>query len=99
LNGLIRRLRGHRAAAQATIDQLDRAIEALSQLGGKALGRPGGVRHMPAEARKRIADAQRARRARIRAVKGKGASKAKAAAASGEAEPASAEISEVPQVD
>jgi hypothetical protein len=68
---ILRTLRNQRAAAQATIDRLARAIEALSQLAGKAPERRGGPRHMSKAARKRIADAQRARWARIRAEKAK----------------------------
>lgn len=69
LKGIIRVLQTQRAATQATIDQLDRAIEALADLDGKAPGRRGGPRHMSKAARKRIADAQRARWARVRAEK------------------------------
>jgi hypothetical protein len=65
-NQILRTLRKQRAAARATIDRLDRAIEALAELGGKAPGRRGGPRHMSKAARKRIADAQRARWARVR---------------------------------
>jgi len=66
LTQILRLLRNQRAAAQATIDRLDRAIQALDELGGKAPGRRGGPRHMSKAARKRIADAQRARWAKIR---------------------------------
>ena len=65
-NRTLRILRNQRAAAQATIDRLDRAIQALDELDGKAPGRRGGPRHMSKAARKRIADAQRARWAKIR---------------------------------
>lgn len=66
---ILRTLRNERAAAQSTVDRLDRAIEALGELGGKAPGRRGGPRDMSKAARKRIADAQRARWARIGAEK------------------------------
>jgi hypothetical protein len=74
---IVNHLRGQRAQAQAEVDRLDRAIQALSDVGrgaGRGAGRlPKAPRHMSAAARKRIADAQRARWARIRAAKaGKG---------------------------
>lgn len=62
-----------RLFVDCTIDRLDRAIDALSELGGKAPGGRGGPRHMSKAARKRIADAQRARWARVRAKKAKAA--------------------------
>jgi len=73
LGKILRQLRVQRAGAQAELDRLDRAIEALSDVERKA-GRAGGSgrggpRHMSAAARKRIADAQRARWAKIRAAK------------------------------
>jgi ABC-type microcin C transport system duplicated ATPase subunit YejF len=69
LKGIVRGLQVQRAAARATIDRLDRAIEALAELGRRVPGRQGGPRRMSAGARRRIADAQRARWARIRAQK------------------------------
>jgi len=72
-NQILGILRIQRAAAQATVERLDRAIEALGEIGGKAPGRRAGVRHMSKAARKRIADAQRARWARVRAEKAKAA--------------------------
>jgi len=69
LTQILRLLRNQRAAAQANVDRLDHAIEALSGLGGKEPERRGGPRHMSKAARKRIADAQRARWARVRAQK------------------------------
>lgn len=51
-------------------DKLDRAIAALSGVGGKSGGRTG-KRRMSAAARKRIAEAQRARWAKVRAKKAK----------------------------
>jgi hypothetical protein len=73
LGRILRQLRVQRAVTQAEVDRLDRAIEALSDVEKKA-GRGagsarGGPRHMSAAARKRIADAQRARWAKIRAAK------------------------------
>lgn len=58
----IRKLRHH---ARSEADGLDRAIQALSE----APGRRSGPRHMSQAARKRIANAQRARWARVRAEK------------------------------
>ena len=73
LGKILRQLRAQRAGAQAEVDRLDRAIEALSDVerkAGRAAGPGrGGPRHMSAAARKRIADAQRARWAKIRAAK------------------------------
>jgi hypothetical protein len=60
-NRILRTLRNQRAVAQAAVERLDRAIEALSELSGKAPGRQGGPPHMSKAARRRIADAQRAR--------------------------------------
>ncbi len=73
LGRILRQLRGQRSSSQAEVDRLDRAIEALSEV-ERGTGRTpgagrGGPRHMSAAARKRIADAQRARWARIRAAK------------------------------
>jgi len=70
-NQILGILRIQRAAAQATVERLDRAIEALSELEGKGR-RPGkGVRRMSAAARKRIAAAQRARWAKFHAKRSK----------------------------
>lgn len=73
LGRILRQLRAQRASAQAEVDRLDRAIEALSDVerrtGRTPGGARGGPRHMSAAARKRIADAQRARWAKIRAAK------------------------------
>lgn len=49
-------------------DKLERAIAALSGVGSRS-GRRTGKRRLSAEARKRIADAQRARWARFKAKK------------------------------
>jgi hypothetical protein len=71
LKGIIRSLGAQRAAAQAQIEKLDRAIEALSEVGRRRPGRKAALpgkpkRHMSAAARKRIAKAQRARWAKFR---------------------------------
>ena len=50
-------------------DKLDRAIAALSGLGGKSGGGRTGRRRLSVAARKRIADAQRARWAKFKAKK------------------------------
>ena len=55
-------IRRERDAVQQEIDQLDKAISTLESLNGS--GRTelrGGKRHLSAAARKRIADAQKAR--------------------------------------
>jgi hypothetical protein len=70
-NRILRTLRNQRAVAQAAVERLDRAIEALGEIGGKAPSHRGGPRHMSKAARRRIADAQRATWARIRAEKEK----------------------------
>ena len=60
------------AQLKAERDKLDRAIAALSGIGGgKAHSGKTGRRHLSAAARKRIADAQRARWARYKATKKK----------------------------
>jgi len=59
-------LKKRRDRARAEAARLDRAIKALAELGGNAPGRRGGPRRMSKAARKRIADAQRARWAKIR---------------------------------
>ena len=51
--------------------KLDKAIEALSRLTGKAGGGKGGKRRLSAAARARIAAAQRARWAKFKAKKGR----------------------------
>lgn len=71
LTQILRSLRIQRTAAQATVDKLERAIEALAKLGAKAPGRRGAPGRMSAAARKRIADAQRARWARFHAKRSK----------------------------
>ena len=50
-------------------DRLDRAIAALSGVGTRAHSGRTGVRRLSAAARKRIADAQRARWAKFRKTK------------------------------
>lgn len=77
LDRILNDLRAQRKQGQATVDKLDRAIEALTEgrRGGPSRrqrpGRPpvAGHRRLSAAARKRIADAQRARWARVRAQK------------------------------
>ena len=64
----VEQLRSERDALQQEIDQLDKAISTLQGLGG--LGRTerrGGKRRLSAAARKRIADAQKARWAKWKA--------------------------------
>lgn len=60
---IVRDLRKQRDQAQSEVHRLDRAIEALSEVGRR--GR-GGPRRMSKAARKRIAAAQRARWAKIK---------------------------------
>lgn len=72
---IVRELKKQREGAQAQVDKLGRAIQALSEIGGRSPGRRPGLRelrprrHMSAAGRKRIADAQRKRWARVRAEK------------------------------
>ena len=69
LRRAVEQLRSERDALQQEIDQLDKAISTLKGLSG--LGRTerrGGKRHLSAAARKRIADAQRARWAKWKAT-------------------------------
>jgi len=65
LANVVRVLRKQRDEAQFEIDRLHRTIQALPDRAGR--GRRPGMpkRHMSKAARKRIADAQRARRARV----------------------------------
>jgi hypothetical protein len=57
------------AQLKAERDKLDRAIAALSGVGGGKGGSRTGKRTLSAAARKRIADAQRARWAKFKAKK------------------------------
>lgn len=68
---ILRDLKKQRDQARAEADRLDRAIDALSELSGRGPGRGPGMtgRHMSKAARKRIADAQRARWAKFRRSK------------------------------
>ncbi len=75
LTDVVQQLRGERYQAQRRVEQLDEALEALTQLGLRgAAGRrrsapPSGKRRtMSAAARKRIVAAQRARWAKWRAA-------------------------------
>ncbi len=67
---ILRQLKSQRQVAQAEVDKLDRAIEALTE-GQRGSGRPPGRkrRRMSAAARKKIAAAQRARWSKIKARK------------------------------
>ena len=67
---ILRQLKVQRQVAQAEVDKLDRAIEALTE-GRRGPGRPlpRKRRGLSAAGRKRIAVAQRARWAKIKARK------------------------------
>ena len=75
---ILRQLKAQRASAQAEVDKLDRAIEALTE-GRRGPGQPPGRkrRGISAAGRKKIAAAQRARWSKIKA--GKKAAKTKTA--------------------
>jgi DNA-binding transcriptional regulator PaaX len=64
-------LKRQREQVRTELDRLDRAIQALSEVSGRAsrAGVSMRARHMSKAARKRIADAQRARWARVKAQK------------------------------
>ena len=67
---IVRDLKKQREQAQSEVHRLDRALEALSEVGRRDRGgRRGGPRRMSKAARKRIAAAQRARWAKVRAAK------------------------------
>ena len=70
LDKILRQLKAQRQVAQAEVDKLDRAIEALTE-GQRGPGRPPGRKRsrFSAAARKRMAAAQRARWAKIKARK------------------------------
>jgi hypothetical protein len=70
LNAVLRQLESERSAVLGQIKQLDSALQVLEGLDGvgRGRGRRGGPRHMSAAARKRIADAQKARWAKWKAV-------------------------------
>ncbi len=70
LNAVLRQLESERSALQSQIKQLDSALDVLQGLdrAGRGRGRRGGSRHMSAAARKRIADAQKARWAKWKAA-------------------------------
>ena len=67
---ILRQLKAQRQVAQAEVNKLDRAIEALTE-GRKGPGRPAGRkrRRLSAAARKKISAAQRARWSKIKARK------------------------------
>ena len=67
---IVRQLKGQRQVAQAEVDKLDRAIEALTE-GRRSPGRPRPRkrRGLSAAGRKKIAAAQRARWSKIKARK------------------------------
>ncbi len=67
---ILRQLKAQRQVAQAEVDKLDRAIEALTE-GRRGPGRPPPRkrRGLSAAGRKKIAAAQRARWAKIKARK------------------------------
>ncbi len=66
LSKTVNELRGERNRLAKELDRLDEAISVLSGL-GKGGGRRGGKRRLSAAARKRIADAQKARWAKWKA--------------------------------
>ncbi len=70
LTAVLHQLESERAAVQDQIKQLDSALEVLQGLdgAGRGRGRRGGPRHMSSAARKRIADAQKARWAKWKAA-------------------------------
>ena len=65
LAGVVQQLKKARARAQKDVERLEAAIRAL----GGATTRGPGRRRLSAGARKRIADAQRARWAKVRRAK------------------------------
>ena len=65
---VLRQLEAQRTDLQKQIEGLDSALSALSGLNGVGRSRRGGPRRMSAAARKRIADAQRARWAKWKAA-------------------------------
>jgi len=78
LASVVKALRNERDQAQRRVKQLDEALKALGSVGGfgKAAGRTGHAqttgatrKPMSAAARKKIADAQRARWAKWKAAK------------------------------
>jgi hypothetical protein len=67
LSKTVNELRSERTRLARELDQLDQAISVLSGLGKGGGGRRGGKRRLSAAARKRIADAQKARWAKWKA--------------------------------
>jgi plasmid stabilization system protein ParE len=72
LKSIVRSLMAQRAVARATVDKLDRAIEALSEVNRRGAVRRAGTprprRRMSLAARRRISVAARARWAKIKAA-------------------------------
>ena len=67
---IVRQLKGQRQVAQAEVDKLDRAIEALTEGHRSPERRPGKKRRrVSAAARKKMSAAQRARWSKIKARK------------------------------
>ncbi len=67
---ILRQLKSQRQVAQAEVDKLDRAIEALTEGRRSPERRPGRKRRgLSAAARKKISAAQRARWSKIKARK------------------------------
>lgn len=73
LNEVVRQLESERSALQGLIKQLDSALQVLEALDGtgRGRGRRSRPRHISAAARKRIADAQKARWAKWKAARRK----------------------------
>ena len=67
LSKTVNELRSERNRLAKELDQLDEAISVLSGLGKGGGGRRGGKRRLSTAARKRIADAQKARWAKWKA--------------------------------
>jgi len=67
---VLQQLRVEQKQAQATVENLQRAISAIEGLNGRGVGRTANgtqpKRTMSVAARKRIAEAQRARRAKVK---------------------------------
>lgn len=70
LSGVVQQLRKERDRAKAEMDRLNAALKVLGGWAGSGKT-PASRRSMSAKARKRIADAQRARWAKWRAAKKK----------------------------
>lgn len=72
LTHAVKQLRKEQQRLQSELERVNRALHALDSLGRRTGGRPAngrrrrGPRHMSADARRRIAAAQRARWAKLR---------------------------------